>query len=430
MEAETTVKCAALEKLAARMRSLFMEAGFEAVSPAILQPADLLLDCLGEALRARAYVFTDPDGEELCLRPDLTMPTARLYLERSANLFEEARYCYNGPAFRYSPGDGKGALADESDRHGENDEDDGSVEGGKGGGEEDDRNGGAREFYQSGIEIYAAADPLQSEVEILRLILNALEDAGLARYKIKIGDVSLFSALIDALDMPQRWRERLKHHFWRKDSFQRILQELASESEARHAQLGAWPQLDPDDPAKSREKLKEFLEKKSIPLIGVRTIEEICSRLLDMEQDLAEPPLPAEAVSLIEDYLKIKCQPGAILAKIDDLAENKKVRLDRNAVKNYRKRLELIKKRGIDTDNMKFYADFGREFEYYTGFVFQIEVDDDGGEEDGEAKTIALAGGGRYDNLLGKLGAFERVPAVGCAIDVERLLAHLGGDAQ
>ncbi|MFX9185028.1 ATP phosphoribosyltransferase regulatory subunit, partial [Acinetobacter baumannii] len=70
---------------------------------AIIQPAGVFLDAVGETLRARTYIFNDPDGQELCLRPDLTVPTCRLHIERSADPATPARYCYNGAAFRYQP---------------------------------------------------------------------------------------------------------------------------------------------------------------------------------------------------------------------------------------------------------------------------------------------------------------------------------------
>ena len=79
------------------------KAGHEAVAPAFIQPADVFLDAVGEALRARTYVFTDPDGAELCLRPDLTVPTCRLHIARNAGPATPAKYCYNGPAFRFQP---------------------------------------------------------------------------------------------------------------------------------------------------------------------------------------------------------------------------------------------------------------------------------------------------------------------------------------
>ena len=77
--------------------------GYEQVAPSIIQPADIFLDQIGEEIRSRTYVFTDLAGDELCLRPDLTVPVSRLYLERHPDAKAEARYCYNGPAFRFFP---------------------------------------------------------------------------------------------------------------------------------------------------------------------------------------------------------------------------------------------------------------------------------------------------------------------------------------
>ena len=145
----------ALEALATKLRALFTKAGFEPVAPAILQPADILLDCSGEALRARTYVFTDLDGHELCLRPDLTVPTARLYLERHPTVHDEARYCYNGPTFRYSPpANGKNTRP--------------------------------REFRQMGLELYGMSDRLAAEAEIFKLTIEGMSNRPDSdNYKIK-----------------------------------------------------------------------------------------------------------------------------------------------------------------------------------------------------------------------------------------------------
>ena len=69
------------------------------VAPAYLQPADLFLDRMGESIRGRTYVFTDLDGEELCLRPDVTLPACRVYLARHPKADVEARLWYNGPCY-------------------------------------------------------------------------------------------------------------------------------------------------------------------------------------------------------------------------------------------------------------------------------------------------------------------------------------------
>ena len=38
------------------------------------------------------------------------------------------------------------------------------------------------------------------------LIVEALRDAGLKQFALRIGDLGLFNALLDALAMPERWR--------------------------------------------------------------------------------------------------------------------------------------------------------------------------------------------------------------------------------
>src|SRR5229473_3231584 len=58
----------------------FAQAGYVRAEPAILQPAEPFLDLSGEDIRKSLYLTTDASGEELCLRPDLTIPVARNYL--------------------------------------------------------------------------------------------------------------------------------------------------------------------------------------------------------------------------------------------------------------------------------------------------------------------------------------------------------------
>ena len=390
MQAETAQKFEALETLAAKLRKVFTKADFEPVAPAILQPADILLDCSGEALRARTYVFSDLDGHELCLRPDLTVPTARLYLERNPTVHEEARYCYNGPTFRYSPADGKNTRP--------------------------------REFRQMGLELYAKSDRLAAEAEIFKLTIEGIEKAGLADYKIRIGDLGLFNAFIDAIDIPLRWRIRLKHHFWRPDTFHKLLRELSGEDESTVPHKDGWPKLDTKDKLGAMLIISNHMRDKKIPLIGTRSLEEITKRLMDRQLDAAEERLSKDKVQLIEDYLAIQGPPRAAMARIIDLTDKADINISK-AFKRFGKRLDLFKDQGIDLKNAEFSAEFGRSFEYYTGFVFQIEAPNS--DEIGP-----VAGGGRYDGLLKKLGALDKVRAVGCAIHTERLLTVVEGEME
>ena len=55
----------------------FAQAGYVRAEPDILQPAEPFLDLSGEDIRKSLYLTSDAGGEELCLRPDLTIPVAR-----------------------------------------------------------------------------------------------------------------------------------------------------------------------------------------------------------------------------------------------------------------------------------------------------------------------------------------------------------------
>src|SRR5258707_15471301 len=81
----------------------FPQAGYIQSEPAILQPAEPFLDLSGEDIRKSLYLTTDPSGEELCLRPDLTIPVARDYLT-SDRAGQPAGFSYLGPVFRYRGG--------------------------------------------------------------------------------------------------------------------------------------------------------------------------------------------------------------------------------------------------------------------------------------------------------------------------------------
>ncbi len=389
MVAESARMFEALEAQAAALKGLFGEAGYEQVAPAILQPAELFLDRLGEALRARTYVFTDNDGEELCLRPDLTVPVARLYLERHPEAAAVARYCYNGPAFRYQPG---GAAA------------------------------GPREFRQTGVEFLGGNDPEADDAEVLGLAVRAVEAAGLTGYRIRLGDLGLFDALIQALDMPERWRLRLHHFFWRPAAFHELLGRLAKGGSdlVATSETKVVERLDPDEPEAAADVVSAHLDRAKIPLVGTRTLEEISERLLDHARDAREEPLPAETFALIESYLGVSGPPRAALARIEDLVAGAGIDIDA-ALEAFRRRLDCFGAAGVDLGAAEFSAEFGRDLEYYSGFVFQIEVPESG-------RSGSIAGGGRYDSLLSDLGAPQAVASVGAAIHTERLLAAVSGE--
>ncbi len=391
MTAESARKFQALETQAASLMSAFTSAGYEHVAPAIIQPADVFLDVVGEALRARTYVFADPEGEELCLRPDLTVPTCRLHLERHPSADARARYCYNGSAFRFQAGGGDVTHP--------------------------------REFRQAGIESFAASDREKTEAEVLALILQALGEAGLSDVQVRIGDLGLLSALLDAIDLPQRWHRRLRLQFGRPVAFRKELEQLVAGPEAATIGLPGelMKEINPDDPREAEHLVARYLEDNQIPLIGARTLGEITDNIITAAADAQAEPLPQEVADMINAYTCVSAPPRAAGARLADLMSERNVDIS-EALGTFRRRLELMTQEGVDIASGEFSADFGRNLDYYTGFVFEVICPALGPDS-------PVAGGGRYDGLLSAIGASHDVPAVGAMIHTERLMEAVSGEA-
>ncbi len=398
MSASSVPDLSVMKSIEEKITGRFKKAGFEHIEPAIIQPADVYLQQVGEAIRGRTYVFTDIDGNEMCLRPDLTVPAARVYIERCHEQAEKARYYYSGPTFRY-PFAGTGNIEDH-------------VPG----------QGNAREFKQAGIEIFGKEERQKSEAEVLSLTLEALKEVGTTDISIRLGDLGLFYALLEAIEMPERWRKRLSENFWRHEEFHNILLDLTEPHNLEYEiELRNLLRKITDESGKDAEQhVGEYLAERGIPVIGVRTLTEITNQLITKATDLISDPLEKDKGEIIRRYLEISAPPKAVGACLQDLADTAGLDIS-TALERYQKRIELLDKAGIDLTNAEFTAEFGRNMEYYTGFVFQIEKNNMGPEGH-------IAGGGRYDRLLGSLGMPKNVPAIGAAIHLDRLAALIDGE--
>jgi ATP phosphoribosyltransferase regulatory subunit len=387
MAAESAKEFEALEAQAVILLDTFRSAGYEQVAPSMLQPADVFLDRIGEQIRSRTYVFTDLAGEELCLRPDLTVPVSRLYLERHPEADAKARYCYNGPAFRFQPLGPNRAHP--------------------------------REFRQAGIECFGEADRESVDVEIVMLAVEAVRRAGLKDLRLRFGDISLFYALLDALSLPERWRSKLRHYFWRPAAFHALLTRLARGDRPNgNGPISALARaVAGETPERAEERIAAYLEDQGLPLSGNRTLSEIASRMLDHAADLGADPLPKDVAAVIESYLSVSSPPKQAAARIAAIAKDAGLDLGDSLEASVR-RFDRLANSGVDLEGARFATEFGRNLEYYSGLVFQIEAAN---------MTDAVAGGGRYDGLLAHLGAKRDVPAIGSAIHTERLLAAVRG---
>ena len=373
---------------AATILQVFDGAGFEMVAPSHIESAALLVDLIGEEMRERTYGVSDRSGRELCLRTDLTIPICRLYLARYPEARQVAKYASSGVVFRQP------TAVDATDLD-------------------------AGELHQVGLEIFNSRDPARAEVEVLDLVLSALRRSDLRAVRLRIGDVGAFHDLVDAIDMPQRWRERLKHHFRRPKAFMSYLRRLTSRRTAKMPdELRRL--LDPADPVKSEQAIAGLLDAKGVTVVGARSLAEITTQLLEQLADETDPPLELQVASIIDTYLSIEAPPYEALKRISELGTRQPGLDLSRSLAAFEKRLALFADARIDVADMTFAADFGRDYEYYTGFVFEVT-------QPGTTGGRAIAGGGRYDRLLQAVGAPVQVPAAGAAIYTDRLLAAAWG---
>lgn len=371
-----TKTIAALEAQTAALLDVFQTYGAERIEPAIVQPADAFLDRMGEDLRRRTYVFTGPDGRELCLRPDLTIPTCQAYLARVPSADRPMKLCYAGPIFRHDP--------KQPDRPGQS--------------------------VHAGVENINAANAVAADAEALVLTDNALARAGLKNVDVTVGDLSVFASLLEALGLTPQWAERLRRHVWRPAYMSELLKRLTGEAQGGNAFLAHVGSLPPDE---ARAVLRDALALGGIKHVGARSIEEITDRFLEQAADASPARLPKSVADLITSFLAVKTPAPQAVDTLRKLARSGSISLD-TAIGALERRFGLLERHGFDLARATFAAQFGRKMEYYTGFVFEFRA---------AAGAPPVAGGGRYDTLLTALGAKKPAPAVGLAIYGERVLA-------
>jgi ATP phosphoribosyltransferase regulatory subunit len=358
--------------------ALFERAGYARVAPALLQPAEPFLDLSGEDIRKRMYLTTDPQGRELCLRPDLTIPVSRDYLASPAAGTPQG-FCYLGPVFRHHP--------------------DAAVE-----------------FLQAGIESFGRPDTAAADAEMLALGLETTAHYGLAQPDIRIGDVSLFTALIAALDLAPAWKRRLIKDFNHKSSLAHDLERLTiSAAHARPEYQGVLAALTGSNPKAAHALVTDLISIAGITAVGGRSVGEIADRFLEQAALGAQTSLPQETRALIEKFLAIGGDPDEAAAELRGFARAASIALE-PALDRFESRTGFLAARGVDVSRIAFSTAFGRGLDYYTGFVFELHAP--AARDNGP-----LVAGGRYDGLLTRLGSAKPIPAVGFAVWIERLAA-------
>jgi ATP phosphoribosyltransferase regulatory subunit len=164
-----------------RLRRAFEHAGYGEVWTPALEYEEVLVRGDERAAGAGYRVF-DQQGQVLALRSDMTIPIARVVSSRLRDREPPMRLCYFAHAYR-------------------------AVERGR---------GQSREFLQAGVELVGEAAP-EGDAEVVALVLRALEEAGLARHRIGVGDGSLYRRVLESLEVEGEDRSFLLEALSRRD---------------------------------------------------------------------------------------------------------------------------------------------------------------------------------------------------------------------
>jgi len=133
---------------------------------------------LGEKLMRQTFRFSDPLGEELALRTEMTTPIARVVSTRLRNASLPIRLSYIAPAYRY----------------------------------EEPQLGRMREFTQAGAELIGAAGA-DADAEALFMAIETLDAVGLSDAQFDINDSAIVDGALASLGLSaataRSWKEAI-----------------------------------------------------------------------------------------------------------------------------------------------------------------------------------------------------------------------------
>jgi ATP phosphoribosyltransferase regulatory subunit len=363
---------------------------YAAIDPPILESALPFLNRSGEDIRRQMYIFPDPGGREVCLRPELTIPVCRAYLRQLQAAAtpkaaeREARLSYFGPAFTYES---------TSESH-------------------------YRQFYQAGAEFIGAPSRETADAEILAAALDCLDATGLRETAVEIGDVDIRNAFIENLPISERSKTRIRRIALRSQKDPRAAAVSAQEAAETTNEFGALASLlAAVDPGQAALLIREVFALADVRHVGGRTPEEIVERLTSRTAQQTEP-ISAELIEGVTALLNIRAKPEAAFKSIRNHFKEFRIAAVEPVLERCETRLRYFGAYGRMPASLQFNVGLRRGLEYYTGFMFEIFAKD--------SPSIGhVCGGGRYDNLLEGLGAGAPIPAVGFGIGLDRLLLVL-----
>lgn len=152
---------------------LYRSMSYERVMPSSFELYENLLELVSPAFRRDLLSFQGPEGELLSLRGEMTVATVSLLKRYYLPQDRPKRFFYLEKLFR--------------------------------------KGGGRLEFYQAGVELIGASLDLQSDLEVLYLLIRSLETVGLKDYLVLLGDSEVLGGLLSREGLSREEREMLSY---------------------------------------------------------------------------------------------------------------------------------------------------------------------------------------------------------------------------
>ena len=292
--------------------------GYKYIKLEAVIDANQIIQRSGENFRQYMFSFQDPNGNEMCLRPDLTIASCLRYLKNKTNTKE--KIFYSGQAFRKIK-DQEGNII---------------------------RN-------QIGYEIIGSKSTRKDDNEIIQTSIKTIQKIKKKKLKIEIGNIKIFNLLLDKLKLPKRWKLRLSRHFWREKYFESLLRRLETNSD-----------IDPLTVEVDKRRYNKMKSENKSQMIGGRKISEILNRFNNKIRDPRRFAEGKKTASIIREYLKISCSINVAKNKLNNFFSKHKIKI------NLKDEFFPIKNK-LTKNKIIFSTNFGRELEYYTGMVFNIK---------------------------------------------------------
>lgn len=342
--------------------SVFEQLGGELIDPPTLMDASIPLELSGEAVRSRLCIFTDANGNERALRPDLTLPVAIAEAERLKAGGSGAKgYHYNARAYRLPSSPGLDL-----------------------------------EFTQIGTEQFGRPSTPKEDADMFAAVAEAARAGGMAHGTAWFGDLAIFPAFVDALGLGDAVAGALKRAFRQAGGVAAMLK--ADQSPARS---GLAARLAGASWEEAEATVRDVLGVSGIEPIGVRSLEEIVGGLMAKAASVKAGGVPDEAVKVLEDVLAVEEAPEQVAATLSKIAKSAGLPSLDVPIGNLAERMDAITLAAPELQtNAKFGTPFGRRFNYYDGFLFELFAE-------GAPETAPFAAGGRYDSLIEKLSGGE-----------------------